>query len=66
MEVIISHKKASLIAKFGLPTRIYNLLESHRNERDSAEILAYTAFPYLSHDKDLDQESGRLRQLLYA
>ncbi len=64
MEAIVSRKQATLIAKTGLPTRILNLLWHRRDEKCSAEILAYIAFPYLSHEKHPDVRLGHFRQLL--
>jgi hypothetical protein len=64
MEMIIAHKKASLLEQTGLPDRIRNLLGQRRDLGCSVDILAYTAFPYSTDEKPLDTKKGHFRQLL--
>ncbi len=64
MELIIAHKKASLLEQVGLPDRIRNLLGQRRDLGCSVDILAYVAFPYSKDDKPLDTKKGHFRQLL--
>ncbi len=64
MEMIITHKKASLLEQTGLPDRIRNLLGQRRDLGCSVDILAYAAFPYSTDEKRLDTKKGHFRQLL--